>query len=202
MQNTQSEPVGLSGWLIPLGIGVVIMPLLATMAFLSVAAFISETGIADLGSWYTAVGTFPGVVVALVVLVLLGATAGAGTIAAVLFFGKSRRFPPLMIGLLLVPIAIVLLDAGLTQSVQTYAPADSSIIADLFRSALPALIWIPYLRTSRRVANTFVNPQPETDAASGPVEAAGVDETAAHVEEGSVSSGQKPRGWQVSGPGG
>ena len=131
-----------------------------------------------------------------------GAAAVAGTIAALLFFGKSRRFPPLMMVLLLVPIAIVLTEAALTQSVDSYGPADSSTMADLFRSALPALIWIPYLRTSRRVANTFVNPQTDSEAVPGLVAATGGDETAAHVQGGSVTSGQKPRGWQISGPGG
>jgi Protein of unknown function (DUF2569) len=93
-------------------------------------------------------------------LILFELLGNLGLIAAslallVLFLRKSRRTPLLMIAFYLLVVAFVggdLLLGGLLP----VQGDDSEQIRDLIRSAMAAVIWIPYFIRSRRVKATFV----------------------------------------------
>ncbi|WP_315833033.1 DUF2569 family protein [Bradyrhizobium prioriisuperbiae] len=83
---------------------------------------------------------------------------------AFLFFRKSRKFPLYFIyqwlAAIFVPLAaalwvVVTLSAATGQSMSEVAKFDSKEVGRLVATAVAALIWIPYILKSRRVANTF-----------------------------------------------
>ena len=56
--------------------------------------------------------------------------------------------------LLVLPIILLFGDI-LAATGQT--PLDAEVIQELIRSIILVVVWIPYMRASRRVANTFIN---------------------------------------------
>lgn len=81
-----------------------------------------------------------------------------------LLYKKSAAFPSWFIIWAGVGLAFILLDLIAAQVLfgDVLAAAgqplfDAETTGELFRSIILAAIWIPYMRVSRRVANTFVN---------------------------------------------
>ncbi len=73
------------------------------------------------------------------------------------FFGKKARFPALYISVFCFTIAFQVIDAWaftLVMPGEKMFDAESSI--ELSRSVIGALIWIPYMLVSKRVKATFV----------------------------------------------
>ena len=75
----------------------------------------------------------------------------------VLFFARKRAFPAWMMVYLVAQLcAAVTLYLAVVVVVPSVDAA--SILTQLVRPLLTALVWIPYLRMSKRVKATFVNP--------------------------------------------
>ena len=153
----ESEPRGLGGWLILVAIG---LALTAGRAFLLV--FGTFLPIFTGGQWemLTTKGSpayhpfwAPLLLFEVTGNALLGVAAIAGL---VLFFRKSAAFATFMIGLFLFGAMFLLIDvvAG-TQIPAVSSTDDSGGARDLVRSLVACAIWIPYMRKSQRVRNTF-----------------------------------------------
>jgi hypothetical protein len=125
---------GLRGWLIVIGLSLVLE--LVLLIFWAVFSWFEG----DRGLVYAAV--IPGGFIAYVLY---------------LYFGKSKRFPSLFIFLVLLELGFSAL--GLVAAI--CLPGSGELLKDSFgsllRGAIYAVIWIPYMKTSKRVKATFVN---------------------------------------------
>ena len=72
-----------------------------------------------------------------------------------LFFQRKKAFPHLMFWILLFFVALVAFRFGVTDRI-SFIRGDA-IAVPLIIAVLKAVVWIPYLRLSRRVKVTFVN---------------------------------------------
>jgi hypothetical protein len=159
-QERNAGPKGLGGWLILVGINVCMSPLVVLG---NVTPLLSREGWALMLDAENALRTtlWCGVSGA----ILLAAVA---TIAAALYFRRSRRFPrwyiAFLIGNLLYTVGIVVL-VSMNQDVD---PAMTPVnMRDITNKLIHCAIWVPYLLTSRRVRNTFIEPKRGPDAALG-----------------------------------
>lgn len=153
-----SGPVGLGGWLIVVAIGLVLSQL-RLLAF-SITTF---GRIFRDGTWtlLTTPGsaTYHPLWAPLLIFELLS---NIGTIAIqlwllVLYFGKSKRFPRIYVWMALLNLAFILADAWFSSFVLPKRPIiDSGTAQEIVRSIVAVVIWVPYMRVSQRVRNTFV----------------------------------------------
>jgi hypothetical protein len=74
-----------------------------------------------------------------------------------LFFSKKKLFPKFMIVLYSVTLLINILDIFLFDWIFELPLQAGDQFNSLVRSAIACFIWIPYLLSSKRVKNTFVN---------------------------------------------
>jgi len=152
------EPSGLGGWLILVAIGLVLNPL--KIGALVVATFLP---IFQNGTW--ALLTTPGeeayhVLWGPVILFELVGNLVMIAIAVallVLFFRRSRHFPKTYIFFMLGSLLFILVDAWAVSLVLPEEPIlDPETLKEVMRWALACVIWVPYMLSSKRVANTFV----------------------------------------------
>lgn len=145
-------PSGIGGWLILLAIGVVISPLrlLAEYSlmmeqaggFMAIVDALSAYPAAQILIWVEAIANY--------VLV------GAFIYVAVLFFRKKKQFPLYYQILLVANLAFVLVDAVIGGIILDVPIFDIDTVKTLFSGTVAAAIWIPYVRMSKRVRNTFI----------------------------------------------
>lgn len=147
--DTTYELEGLDGWLILVGIGLVITPIRSVWH--------SKSYFADGGlwlafsqiDWWLSISALEfGLIVAffLVEIYLI-----------LLFFQKKRRFPIVFIWVYSITALINITGALLPGLVFAEVPAfDSETMKELGKSLVSPLIWIPYMYRSRRVKATFV----------------------------------------------
>ena len=149
---------GLSGWLIPVGLGIIISPLLIIGT-----NFPTYSEMFSNGSW--AVLTTPGTDTynPLWAPILYGEMAINGGVvlawmfAGYLFFLKKKSFPKWYIGILLFSLVFGFADALAVQAVLPNEPVfNAETSKELGRSLLVTLIWVPYMLVSKRVKATFV----------------------------------------------
>ena len=160
VQPGDQEPVrGLAGWLILVGLGLVLSPIIITFRLVDL-----YSGVFGSGAWPLL--TTPGAVAynpywkSLVLGELLAnfTLAMASIILMVLFFRRKRQFPMLYVGFVLCGLLFLVVDAFALGLVMPQQPAfDADTVQNLVRPTLHALIWIPYMFVSRRVRATFVN---------------------------------------------
>jgi hypothetical protein len=149
---------GLGGWLVLVGLGIVISPLIIIGKLFP---FYFE--IFSNGSWE--VLTTPGneaynpLTYPLVggEMAINGAFVLAWIFVAFLFFSKKKLFPKWYIGMLLFTLAFILMEALIIKAVLPNEPVfDPETTTELGRSLIASLIWIPYMLVSERVKATFV----------------------------------------------
>jgi len=161
--NERQDLQGLGGWLILVGIGAVVGPfqLLFIMATLYLPIFSDGTwsALTTAGSEYYNALWAP---------ILVGEIAfNTAMIAAsfylmYLFFSKQRNFPRLYIAIAVVSLVFIPIDAWFVSFVLPGEPMfDPETAKEFARTAVVALIWIPYMLVSKRVKATFVNPVEE-----------------------------------------
>lgn len=149
---------GLRGWLILVGLGIVLSPV---RIITSLYPIYSELFAA--GSWAMLTTPGTGVYHPLWAPILIGEITINSLLILTwifmlyLYFARKRIFPKCYIGLLLFSMAFILLDALAIRMVLPEEPVlDPDTLKELGRSAIAAAIWIPYMLKSRRVAVTFV----------------------------------------------
>lgn len=76
----------------------------------------------------------------------------------VLMFRKGKAFPRFMIAFYSVNLLFVIIDTVLGFQIPYVAnEAGPDLVKQVFQAGVAAAIWIPYMRVSKRVKNTFVN---------------------------------------------
>lgn len=153
------ELVGINGWLLLVGFGIIVSPIFIVYSIYPMYAEIFSTGTWD-------VLTTPGTEAynPLWGVVLLGEIAVNISIVltwfyiAYLFFTKNHSFPKWYIGILIFTVLFILLDALAIKAIIPEEPIfDKDTLKQLARSLVVALIWVSYMRVSKRVKATFVN---------------------------------------------
>jgi hypothetical protein len=157
--ETEKNIEGLSGWLIFVGIGIVLSPLRIIASMFPVYKEIFENG-----SWQilTTPGTeaynvfwAPVLITEIGINILLVAT---WIYIAYLFFAKKKLFPKIYIGVMIFTLVFILLDAFAIKIVLPNDPIfDKDTLKELFRSIIASSIWIPYMLISKRVKATFTH---------------------------------------------
>lgn len=152
------DPIGLGGWLILVGIGVVVSPLRIVGQVFPIYANMLSNGTWDRlttpGSeayqplWQPILVAEIGINAALVLTWLF---------IAFLFFTKRRLFPKVYIGTLLFTLAFVVADALAIQLVLPNETVfDPETTKQVMQTVLATMIWTPYMLVSKRVKATFV----------------------------------------------
>jgi hypothetical protein len=160
--HEKKELVGIGGWLTLLAIGLIVGPLRL------------------LGSQATYYSTVPSQLWTRFPLIIYGEVLLNTSLlliwmcTAVLFFTKSSRFPSFFLfayaaAVLLYPLDAALSAVGLSmytgQPLSTFAEQmlDPKEVGQWIAILFSAMIWVPYVRLSKRVANTF---SPREDVAA------------------------------------
>lgn len=156
---SDTEPSGISGWLLLPAFAMIISPLRIAYEFhqsffpllkpavwlslLSTRSTVYNPPLAVLLSWE---------IVANVILFIC-------TIwLAIMFFKKHKSVPKFYIAWLLASCALQITDLFFGSLIpMVAAQQNGSAIGDLMKSVVATAIWVPYFLKSKRVKNTFVN---------------------------------------------
>jgi len=160
--NENSHLNGLGGWLILIGLGLVISPFRLVATTVPVFKTIFEDGIwtalTTLGSEAYHVLWGPiliGEIVLNIIMLLVS------IYLIYLFFSKHHYFPNLYIAFLLLPLFITLIDVfAISLIVPEQSVFTSETNIDLLKLIGQCLIWIPYMLVSKRVKATFTLKKP------------------------------------------
>lgn len=153
------QPYGLGGWLILVGIGLVISPFSIFALFVSTFVPIFTDG-----TWQalTTPGS-PNYAAFWAPLIIFESVANLTFIVAysvliVLFFQKSRRFRTSYIVVRLANLGFIVVDTLICMQVLPMEQATSpEAVRDLVSMFVGTAIWVPYIYYSQRARNTFVH---------------------------------------------
>ncbi len=160
----ETKPVkkGLTGWLLLVGLGVVLSPIRLLIQVIPVYFPIFRDGswqaLTTPGSPYyhplwgpLLLGEIIYNIAQLIVLVFI----------VYLFFSKDYLFPKFYVGVSLVTILFIPLDALLVKQILPEIPLfGPTTTAEFTRAIVSGLIWIPYMLFSKQVKATFVENKP------------------------------------------
>jgi|SRR5690625_350723 len=149
---------GLRGWLILVGLGVVLSPLIMAITILPTYSHIFSSGLWSAVATQTSKAYNPAFAALLIVeLTVNCALIVAWVFAAYLFFSKKKAFPKVFIGIVAFSLLFIIVDVCTVKALlPTVHIFDSNTMGQFVRSLIVALIWIPYMLISRRVQATFV----------------------------------------------
>ena len=151
-------PEGLSGWLVLVGIMLVVTPL-------RLVKFLNETfpPLFEDGTWEVLTTPGPPPYHPMWGPLLITEIAANCTFIVVavwllvLFFRKSWQFPRVFVAFLVTSLLFIAVDALAVKIVLPEQPLlDGETMVEFTRSLVGAGIWIPYMLMSTRVKNTFV----------------------------------------------
>jgi len=157
--HTADEAWAIGGWLALLGIGVVIRPVLVIIGLFQMETFRNSV-------WAGLSAAYPDKNLSLMQLFLLLEVVGnvfllvLSCLMPFLYFRRRDLFPRTMVFLLAFNILFVLADYLLADALFNLHTFTDNL-KDIIQTALVAVIWIPYLRISHRVKQTFVIPYDE-----------------------------------------
>lgn len=162
--DNQNEPMKLGGWLILVGIGVVLSPI-----YLLITSSTAYFPIFGDGTWEAVTTVSSEFYHPLWGPLLLGEIIFNFGKAAVLifmiylFFSKDYLFPIFYVGVVLASLLFIPLDALLVKIILPNEPMfDLETIANFITTLISGLIWIPYLLFSKRAKSTFIKRKPES----------------------------------------
>jgi hypothetical protein len=159
--NNNDELKGLSGWLILVGLGVVIAPVRMLIIYGPIyEPFLNEDIWEALTSVYSVAyhPLWAPLLIGELVYNLLILIASCYLIY--LFFSKHYLFPRFYIALAAMSLVFIPLDAWLLTLVLPDQKLPDETITEFLRALVVALIWIPYMLLSERVKLTFVEKIP------------------------------------------
>ena len=154
---SRHEPSGLGGWLVLVGLGVTVSPVLLGAGFLKTAPSYTASSWARL--------TTPGEAhyhPLLAPLLLFELVANLGLIVFAilqvsLFFRRKRMFPLLFVIFAAARLLVPAIDGLLVNTIPALADRASAEPAVKWNVAFWTLVWVWYVLRSKRVENTFVN---------------------------------------------
>ncbi len=159
MSMTEEKKLeGLGGWLILVGLGIVVSPLRMIAEYYPMYRDLFANGdfalLTTPGTEYYTPGMAPLLYSELLINCLLVV---AWVCVAFLFFTKRTLFPKVYIGILAFTVSFILVDAAVVSFViPDIEIFDPETVKELGKSAVTAAIWIPYMMVSERVKATFV----------------------------------------------
>lgn len=154
---TSGKSIG--GWLILVGIGVVISPIRLGIYFGNTFPPVFRDGTYELLStpgteiyhplWIPLI--WGEIIVNILILF-------ASVYLIFLFFSKKKFFPKFYIFLSIFSFVFILIDAMLVKIVLPDLPIfDADTTKELARAIIQIMIWVPYMLISKRVKETFIN---------------------------------------------
>jgi hypothetical protein len=150
---------GLGGWLVLIGIGIVLAPLKLSYFVYTVYRDIFANGawsiLTDIGSdFYTPYfGTLVIIEILINIMILI-----VSLFLAYKFFTKKKSFPKWFIGISIFSLVFLVADTFAVSVVFPDEEAfDPATMKELALSFARAGIWIPYMLVSKRVKATFIN---------------------------------------------
>jgi len=153
----ESHLVGIGGWLILVGFGVTLRPVLVTFQFIT-----SFKSVFDLNAWEALTTPGADAYQAAFAPILLVETAGntviiAGSVLlAVLFYLRKRTFPAVFTIIMVSTLVFIGADAWMVGVfLKTSGSQNAKEIGEFAKVAFQAAIWVPYMLISRRVKLTF-----------------------------------------------
>ena len=161
MENENSELEGLGGWLVLVGIGLVLSPI--RLVFQSAIVFVP---VFQDGTWQAITDPnsaqfipYVGMLISFEILVNISFLL-MGIALLYLFFTKHKLFPKAYIGFSIISVSLLLIDAWASTLVFPDMPMfDAETAGELARGLVAAAIWIPYMLVSKRVKATFIHPK-------------------------------------------
>jgi hypothetical protein len=159
-EESEPEPEGLGGWLIVVAVGLV-----GSLAFMAMQFARDLLPIFFDERWSMLTSPSSDAYHPLWAPLLVFETVMSlgffvvSVVALVLFFRRSPRFPRIMIAYYAATLLFVAADLGLSSLLPGMAAQiwnDPQAGRQLGQSVMTCAIWIPYMRRSRRVHNTFV----------------------------------------------
>ena len=160
MNNKETK--GLGGWLILVGIGVVLSPIRLLMTHVPIYKPIFEDGtweaLTTAGSqaYHPAWGPLLIGEIAFNLLMLV-----ASLYLIYLFFSKHYLFPKVFITVVVVSLFFIPLDALLVSRMFPNEPMfDPETAKEFIRTLIAGAIWVPYMLVSKRVKATFIEKRP------------------------------------------
>ncbi|MBD3402836.1 DUF2569 family protein [candidate division GN15 bacterium] len=162
MESIGNEPKGIGGWLLLPLLSLCISPILILVSLTDEYIPIFTEGIWELlttpGSEAYHPNWAPVLIYEMVGNLLLGL---AAIVLLVFMLNKHHLFPKLYIAFLAGNLLFVISDHLLARSIPMVAEmADPDGFREIARAVGGAVIWIPYMLKSERVANTFARPRP------------------------------------------
>ncbi|MBW8640329.1 DUF2569 domain-containing protein [Hoeflea sp. WL0058] len=157
MSDVRGQYEGLGGWLILVGIGIVVTPIRTAAELLPIYVPIFTDGTFQ---YVTTPGTeayHPLWAVIILSEVCINALLFLGGVYLIyLFFRKREFFPRLFIYLAVFGFVFVFVDAMSIKIVLPSEPIfDTPTITELAKSGATVFIWVPYMLVSERVKATF-----------------------------------------------
>ncbi|MEM7136257.1 MAG: DUF2569 domain-containing protein [Myxococcota bacterium] len=154
---SEDGPKGLGGWLLIVGLRVVLSPVGQAVGVFRIAELLRGEGAwealsVESGSHPLARPLVAFELVASVVMLC------ASVYIVYLFFAKRPTFPKLFIAILIAELAIVVLDGWLLSLIAQSGAFDADSMKAMARALLSCIAYIPYILVSKRVANTFAAP--------------------------------------------
>ena len=154
----QRDISGIGGWLILIAIGVVISPIRLTYIIATTYPDIFTSGTWEMLTTEGSDAYHPLWLPLLSGEILInGALLVASLYMAYLFFTRKRSFPDWFIGIAVFSLLFIIADAFAILAIlpdETVFDPDTS--AEALRAAILVVIWVPYMRVSKRVKATFV----------------------------------------------
>ena len=143
-------PRGIGGWLILPAFGTCVSPIFLIVSLVAAMPNYDK-------AWSLRGRLPPGLVAFIGLEFLVNLAFIVGWIAAIKFLvTKSREFPRLYVALMLAMLGFLVADV-LVSSLAFHVPTNASDVTSIVRTAFVAAIWCPYMRSSKRVKNTFVS---------------------------------------------
>lgn len=149
---------GLGGWLILVGIGIIISPIKILLFLFNNLLLIFTSGSLSMLTDPSSEAYSP-FWIPLLAFEGIGNIAflALGVLLIVFFFQKRKMFPKLYIIVLIANIVFLISDELLSNLIPYLAKIeDTGTVSDIVRTVISCLIWIPYMLCSKRVKSTFI----------------------------------------------
>jgi hypothetical protein len=153
---------GLGGWLLLVGLGVLLAPINLTIGLLSSTSSMFNDGTWELLTNPTSESYIPYFSALIIFEILAGLILTLISIYMMyLFFSKHYLFPKIFISFYLASLIFVLFDSWVIAVIFNTPIFDADNARELGRQLIIILIWIPYMLVSKRVKITFVEHKPQ-----------------------------------------